>query len=68
MIYVRIGQKLKKRRIALRLSQSNVADECGVSFQQIQKYEGGITGRTIARLWQLADVLDVPIDYFFEDP
>jgi transcriptional regulator with XRE-family HTH domain len=62
----RIGRRLRTRRRLLNLSQTQVARACGVTFQQIQKYESGLVSLSAARLWALARVLDVPITHFFD--
>ncbi len=61
-----IGQRLRRRRRELGLSQEAVAAPAGVSFQQLQKYESGYNHVTAARLWRLAQVLKTPVDWFFE--
>jgi transcriptional regulator with XRE-family HTH domain len=62
-----IGKRLFRRRRLLGLTQKAVADKIGVKFQQIQKYECG--GSTIAacRVWQLAEALEVSVNYFYDD-
>ena len=62
-----LGEMLKKRRLALGLTQTKVAKAINVTFQQIQKYEKGINGVSSVRLLQLASYLKVPINYFFDD-
>jgi transcriptional regulator with XRE-family HTH domain len=62
-----VGRRLRKRRLQLGLSQLGVAEAIGVTFQQIQKYEGGTNRIVASRLFDLAQVLDVPIAYFFPD-
>ena len=62
-----LGEMLKKRRLALGLTQTKVAKAINVTFQQIQKYEKGINGVSSVRLLQLASYLKVPISYFFDD-
>lgn len=61
-----IGRRLRARRRLLNLSQSELARPCGVTFQQIQKYEAGMVTISAARLWTLAHALDVPIMHFFD--
>ena len=61
-----LGEMLKKRRLALGLTQTKVAKAINVTFQQIQKYEKGINGVSSVRLLQLASYLKVPINYFFD--
>ena len=62
-----LGEMLKKRRLALGLTQTKVAKAIDVTFQQIQKYEKGINGVSSVRLLQLASYLKVPINYFFDN-
>ena len=61
-----LGEMLKKRRLALGLTQTKVAKAIDVTFQQIQKYEKGINGGSSTRLLQLSSYLKVPINYFFD--
>lgn len=61
-----LGRRLRRRRRLLGLTQQELAHSCGVRFQQIQKYECAANRMSAARLWQLAEVLEVPISYFYE--
>ena len=61
-----LGKRLRRRRRLLGLTQHQLASACGVRFQQIQKYECAANRMSAARVWQLAQVLDVPISYFYE--
>ena len=61
-----IGHRLRARRLALRMRQTDLADVIGVTFQQIQKYEKGSSRVSASTLLALAGTLDVPIAYFFE--
>jgi transcriptional regulator with XRE-family HTH domain len=61
-----IGQKIRARRILLGLSQTELADAAGISFQQIQKYEKGTNRVGASRLQQFSEALGVPPSYFFE--
>ncbi len=61
-----VGARLRDRRAELGLTQASVAKAVGIRFQQIQKYERGANRVSASRLWELARVLDVGIDYFFE--
>ena len=54
------------RRLALDMSQTNLADAVGLTFQQIQKYENGKNRVSASRLQQFAKLLEVPISFFFE--
>jgi transcriptional regulator with XRE-family HTH domain len=61
-----IGKKIRKRRIELRMTQTDLAQAINVTFQQIQKYEKGTNGVSSAKLIYIAHALQVPITYFFE--
>jgi transcriptional regulator with XRE-family HTH domain len=61
-----IGQKIRTRRNLLGLSQTELADAAGITFQQIQKYEKGVNRVGAGRLQQFSDALGVPPSYFFE--
>lgn len=62
-----VGARLRLRRTILGLSQKDLADTAGVSFQQIQKYENGSNSMSSIRLAQLAEYLGVNVDYFFKE-
>jgi transcriptional regulator with XRE-family HTH domain len=51
----------------LGMSQEAIADKLGLTFQQVQKYEKGVNRIGASRLFQLATVLGVPVQYFFQD-
>jgi len=61
-----LGKQMRRRRRLLGLTQQQLADCCGVRFQQIQKYECGANRISAARLWRIAGALEVPVSYFFE--
>ena len=61
-----LGKRMRRRRRLLGLTQQQLAEACGVRFQQIQKYECGANRVSAARLWRLARALEVPVGYFFE--
>ena len=65
-IDIHLGRRLRRRRRLLGLTQQELADSCGVRFQQIQKYECAANRMSAARLWQLSKVLEVPVAYFYE--
>lgn len=64
---IHAGARLRDRRKLLGISQEQLADTVGLTFQQIQKYERGANRMGASRLYQFADVLEVPVTYFFED-
>ena len=61
-----VGQRIRWRRKELRLTQDKLGDLLGLTFQQVQKYEKGINRISAGRLFELSNVLDVPITYFYE--
>ena len=65
-IDVHLGKRLRRRRRLLGLTQQQLAETVGVRFQQIQKYECGANRISAARLWQLAEALEVPVGYFYD--
>jgi transcriptional regulator with XRE-family HTH domain len=65
-IFKIIGRKIRQRRKLLGLAQADLACKCGVSFQQIQKYEYGMNKIHAARLVLLAKCLGVHMSYFAE--
>ncbi|MBF5093835.1 helix-turn-helix transcriptional regulator [Azospirillum sp. INR13] len=67
MVDTHVGSRLRLRRTLLGLSQTELGRRLGLTFQQIQKYEHGTNGIAASRLWQLAEVLDVPVSFFFDD-
>jgi transcriptional regulator with XRE-family HTH domain len=60
-----IGHQIGRRRRELRLPLAQLSVGCGVSLQQVHKYETGQSAVSAAMLVQLARCLDVPVDYFF---
>jgi transcriptional regulator with XRE-family HTH domain len=62
----RVGARIRERRIMLGLSQQQMADLIGVTYQQAHKYERGINRISAGRLYEIAQVLGVPVGYFFE--
>jgi transcriptional regulator with XRE-family HTH domain len=63
---VQVGRNVRRRRIELGMSQTSLAQSCGITFQQIQKYENGANRVSASRLWQFAAVLGVPVVFFFD--
>ena len=64
---IHVGARVRLRRSILGMSQETLADELGLTFQQIQKYERGANRIGASRLWDISRVLDVPIQFFFDD-
>ena len=61
-----VGKRLRLRRKTLGLSQADLGKQVGITFQQIQKYERGTNRMGASRLWEFAQALQVPVDYFFD--
>ena len=66
-IDVHVGARIRLRRTLLGISQSALAEAIGLTFQQVQKYEKGANRVSSSRLYDLAQILDVSLSYFFED-
>jgi transcriptional regulator with XRE-family HTH domain len=63
---VHVGSRMRTRRQVLGVSQAQLGDAVGVTFQQIQKYEDGGNRVSASRLQQIANVLQVSASFFFE--
>jgi transcriptional regulator with XRE-family HTH domain len=61
-----VGARVRERRIMLGLTQQQLADLIGVTYQQAHKYERGINRVSAGRLFEVAQVLSVPVSYFFD--
>ncbi len=61
------GERVRLRRKLLGMTQTGLGDALGLSFQQVQKYERGVNRIGASRLLDLARLLDVPVNFFFED-
>ncbi len=66
MIDAHIGARLRLRRLMLGMSQEALGERLSLTFQQVQKYEKGTNRIVASRLYELARVLDVPVQYFFD--
>jgi len=62
-----VGERIRERRALLKLSQTDLAKACGITFQQIQKYENGGNRVSASRLWEFSKIMNVSISYFFEN-
>jgi transcriptional regulator with XRE-family HTH domain len=63
---IEMGKKIRLRRVEQRISQSDLGEKLGVSFQQVQKYEKGVNRVGASRLQQIASALDVPVTFFYD--
>jgi transcriptional regulator with XRE-family HTH domain len=61
-----VGSRVRMRRMMLDMSQTDLAHGIGLTFQQVQKYEKGSNRMGASRLQQMADILQVPITFFFD--
>ncbi len=64
---VHVGKRMRIRRLFLGMNQETLANALDLTFQQVQKYEGGANRVSASRLSAIADILGVPISYFFAD-
>ena len=62
---VEVGQRIRARRMAKGMSQTELGNLLGVTFQQVQKYEKGVNRVGAGRLVRVAEALDVPVSFFF---
>jgi predicted transcriptional regulator len=65
-VQIDIGIAIRRRRRLIDMTLRALADSCGVSFQQIHKYEAGQCSVSAVQLWRIGCALGVPITYFFE--
>jgi transcriptional regulator with XRE-family HTH domain len=63
---VHVGKRIRHRRWMVSMTQQQLAERVGIKFQQIQKYETGMNRVSASRLWDISDVLEVPVSFFFE--
>lgn len=61
-----VGSRVRMRRITVGLSQERLGEALGVTFQQIQKYEKGSNRISASRMQNIAQVLGVPVSFFFD--
>jgi len=66
-IDVHVGKRLRLRRTLLGMSQERLGERLGLTFQQVQKYERGANRIGSSRLFELGQILDVPVSFFFDD-
>ena len=66
-IDVHVGRRVRLRRTLLGMSQEQLGDALNITFQQVQKYERGSNRISASRLWDIGQILDVPVSFFFDD-
>jgi transcriptional regulator with XRE-family HTH domain len=62
-----VGSRVRMRRMLLGMSQEKLGEHLGLTFQQVQKYEKGVNRIGASRLFDMAKVLAVPVQFFYED-
>jgi transcriptional regulator with XRE-family HTH domain len=62
-----VGSRVRMRRLMLAMSQEKLADQLGITFQQVQKYEKGTNRVSASRLQHMCNILAVPVSFFFEN-
>ncbi|GGG32418.1 helix-turn-helix domain-containing protein [Chelatococcus composti] len=61
-----VGSRVRMRRMFIGMSQEKLGESLGLTFQQVQKYEKGTNRIGASRLQQIAKVLGVPVEFFFD--
>src|SRR5215212_4366143 len=61
-----VGSRVRMQRMLVGVSQEKLGEACGITFQQIQKYEKGMNRMGASRLHQIARILQVPVEFFYE--
>jgi transcriptional regulator with XRE-family HTH domain len=65
-IDAQVGNRVRIRRMLIGMSQERLGDLLGLTFQQVQKYEKGVNRIGAGRLFEIARILGVPIDFFYD--
>jgi transcriptional regulator with XRE-family HTH domain len=65
-IDVQVGNRVRIRRMLIGMSQERLGDLLGLTFQQVQKYEKGVNRIGAGRLFEVARILNVPVNFFYE--
>jgi DNA-binding XRE family transcriptional regulator len=65
-IQERLGRAIRQRRRMMDMTLQDLASACGVTFQQVHKYESGLCSVSAAQLWAIGQALDVPASYFYD--
>lgn len=66
-IDIHVGSRVRLRRMMIGMSQERLGEKLNLTFQQVQKYEKGANRIGASRLFTIASILDVPVQFFFED-
>ena len=62
---VHVGKRIRHRRWMAGMTQQQLAEQVGIKFQQIQKYETGVNRISASRLWEISKTLEVQVSFFF---
>ena len=62
-----VGNRVRMRRLLIGMSQEKLGELLGITFQQVQKYEKGSNRVSASRLYYLAQILGVPVQFFFDE-
>ncbi len=62
-----VGSRVRLRRTLLGMNQTQLGEALGLTFQQVQKYERGFNRISASRLYQISQILDVPVSFFFDE-
>ena len=63
---VHVGKRIHERRLSLGMSQTDLGNNLGLTFQQIQKYERGTNRLSASKLWTLSNLFKVSVEWFFD--
>ncbi len=66
-IDVHVGNRVRMQRMLIGMSQEKLGEHLGLTFQQVQKYEKGSNRVSASKLYQMSQVLGVPVQFFYED-
>ena len=64
---IHVGSRVRLRRMMRGISQDKLGEELGLTFQQVQKYEKGVNRIGASRLYEIARILEVPVQFFYDD-
>ena len=67
VIEMHVGKRVRLRRALIGMSKVQLGTELNITFQQVQKYERRANRISASRLWDIGQILDVSIGYFFDD-
>lgn len=63
---IHVGKRIRHRRWMVGMTQQQLAEQVGIKFQQIQKYETGMNRVSASRLWDISDAMGIDVSFFFE--